>query len=189
MPPEFTGIEAAMTDQTMRASSAPQFSIGNVLGTSFSVLARNFILFLLIAVVISIPYFIVSHLTPASVPPEQSSVGQGHVYYFYYASASSAADWLGILLHIITVSLVSAALAYGTFQDLRGQKAPSSELVKRAFAALLPVVLAAVAYTILVVIGFVLLIIPGLIVVTALWVYVPVIVVEKTGVGVTFKRS
>jgi hypothetical protein len=178
-----------VTDQTMRAVSAPQFSIGNVLGTSFSVLARNIIPFLLITVVISIPYFLVSQLAPGSAPPAQSSADQGHVYYFYYANISSGADWLSLILHVTTVGLVSAALAYGTFQDLRGQKVPTSELVKRGFASLLPVVLAAVAFTILLFVGLILLVIPGLIVATALWVYVPAIVVEKVGVGDAFKRS
>ena len=51
-----------MTAQTMRAAGAPQFSIGNVLGTSFAVIGRNIVPFLLLATAISIPYIVIKRM-------------------------------------------------------------------------------------------------------------------------------
>ena len=46
-----------------------------------------------------------------------------------------------MLVSIVTSSLVTAALVYGTFQDLRGQRAAIGDLVSRGFSSLVPVVL------------------------------------------------
>src|SRR5215475_1928849 len=89
------------------AASAPrtdQFSIGNVLGTSFAVIARNLVPFLLIAVAISIPYFVISRLVGVDPQLYQNEINQKHVY--YYASLYSPGTWFEALVHFVTVSLV-----------------------------------------------------------------------------------
>ena len=176
-----------MTDQTMRAAGAPQFSIGNVLGTSFAVIGRNIVPFLLLAIVISIPSIVIKRMVGVDPQLYQDQINQQHTLYF--TSYSSPGSWLGLLVSMVTSSLVTAALVYGTFQDLRGQRAAIGDLVRRGFSSLVPVVLAAIAYSLLLIIGTILLVVPGIILATALWVYVPAIVVEKAGVGASFTRS
>ncbi len=176
-----------MTDQTMRAAGAQQFTIGNVLGTSFAVIARNVVPFLLIAIVISIPSIVIARLVGVDPKTYEDQINQQNM--LYYTNIASWGAFVSMLVSLITSSLVTAALVYGTFQDLRGRKASLGDLLSRGFGSLLPVVLAAIAFGILVIIGFILLIVPGIILAVALWVYVPAIVVEKAGVGASFRRS
>jgi len=177
-----------MTDQTMSAPAAQQFTIGHVLGTSFAVLGRNIIPFVIIAILISIPSFIVSRIVPIDVQIYQNAASQQqHLLYFY--SLGSKASWINTGASLITSSLITAALVYGTFQHLRGQRAAIGDLVARGLSSLLPVLMAAIAFTVLSLIGFLLLLIPGVIIIVALWVYVPAIVVEKKGVVAAFRRS
>ena len=173
-----------MTDQAMGALSAPQFTIGKVIGTSFAVLTRNIVPFAIIAAILSIPYIIVERVYAVDPTQLQAMIRQGQLppgFGSYIA--------LYLIVTVVTSSLTSAALVYGTFQDLRGQKATIGDSLTRGFSALVPVLLAAIAYTILYMIGFILLIIPSIIVVVALWVYVPAIIVERMGVGDAFRRS
>ena len=111
-----------MTDQTMSAPAAQQFTIGHVLGTSFAVLGRNIVPFVIIAILISIPSFIVSRIVPIDVQIYQNAASQQqHLLYFY--SLGSKASWINTGASLITSSLITAALVYGTFQHLRGQRA------------------------------------------------------------------
>ena len=54
----------------------------------------------------------------------------------------------------------------------------TEDLVARGLSSLLPVLAAAIAFTVLSIIGLLLLLVPGVIIIVALWVYVPAIVVE-----------
>jgi len=173
-----------MTDQTMRAAGAPQFSIGNVLGTSFSVLLRNLASFFVIAIIVSIPSMLVARFYAIDPVVLQESIRQGQLPPGFGSSIA-----ISTLVAFLTSSLISAALIYGTFQDLRGQRAGVGDSISRGFSALVPVVLAAIAFAILLTIGFALLVIPGIILLLMLWVYVPAIVIEKKGVGGAFGRS
>ncbi len=170
-----------MTAQGFGAPGAPQFTIGKVISTSLAVLIRNFVPFAIIAAIISVPYMIVERNFAVDPVALQAMIKQGQLPW------TNVAVYLAVI--VATSSLTSAALVYGTFQDLRGQRATIGDSLTRGFSALVPVLLAAIAYTILYLIGFVLLIIPSIIVVVALWVYVPAIIVEKKGVGAAFTRS
>jgi hypothetical protein len=174
-------------DQAMSAPGARQFRIGNVLRTSFAVLGRNIVPFALIAIVISIPSIVVTRVFP--VDPNSYPVDSNGQHLLFYYSLGSKETWIRMFANLITSSLISAALVYGTFQDLRGQRAAIGELVARGFSSLLPVLLAAIAFTLLTIVGTLLLVVPGVIVILALWVYVPVIVVERKSVGEAFRRS
>jgi hypothetical protein len=176
-----------MTDRSTRATSALQFSIGNVLATSFAVIRRNIVAFLLLAIVISIPYIVIKRMVGVDPQVYQEQINQQHTLYF--ARLGSSGSWIRMIVSIVTSSLVTAALVYGTFQDLRGQRAAIGDLVRRGFSSLVPVVFAALIFSILLLIGTILLVVPGMILATALWVYAPVIVVEKAGIGASFTRS
>jgi hypothetical protein len=173
-----------MTDQSMRAAGAQQFTIGNVLGTSFSVLGRNFAPFAVIAIIIAIPSVIFARVNGIDPLTMQEAARTGAL-----PPGFGTTLFIYLLIAVITSSLTSAALVYGTFQDLRGQRAGVGDSITRGFSALVPVILAAIVFGILESIGILLLVIPGIIIMLALWVYVPAIVVEKMGVGASFTRS
>ena len=174
-----------MTDQTMRAGSSPQFTIGNVLGTSFSVLGRNIVPFAVITIIVAIPSILLTRFYGINPVAMMEAARAG----YFSASDFSSRMFVYWLVVTLTSSLVSAALVYGTFQDLRGQPASVGDAITRGFSLLVPVILAALAYSILLTIGFVLLFVPGIVIMVALWVYMPAIVVEKRGVGGAFSRS
>jgi hypothetical protein len=173
-----------MTDQTLSAPSAPQFTIGHAVSTSFAVLLRNIVPFIIIAAIIAIPYIIIARLLAPDPAVVQAAAQQGQL-----PPGFLTALLIPMAVLVATSSLTSAALVYGTFQDLRGQKATIGDSLSRGLAAMLPVLVAAIIYGILYLIGVMLLVVPGIIVVVALWVYVPAIVVEKKGIGAAFTRS
>jgi uncharacterized membrane protein (DUF485 family) len=87
------------------------------------------------------------------------------------------------------MALTTSALTYGTFQDLRGQRAGFGDILARGFSSLGKVIPASLGYAVLVGLGFVLLIIPGIVLTVVLWVFIPVLVVERCSIGESFSRS
>jgi hypothetical protein len=93
------------------------------------------------------------------------------------------------IILLLTNVLSQSAINYGTFQDLRGQKASFGDCLGRGLAMLPRVVIGAILATIAVAIGLVLFFIPGIILLLMWWVFVPVIVVEGAGITAAFGRS
>lgn len=156
-----------------------RFNIGNVLSTSAAVLSRNII-----------PFGILSAL--ATLPPallqwygEPTGVA-GEVTF------SAVDGWmlaLSVLLSLICYGIATGALVYGTFQDLRGQKASIGACIARAATTLPAIVVAAIGFGLMVAIGSVLLLVPGIILYVVFWLYAPAIIVERASIGASFSRS
>ena len=89
----------------------------------------------------------------------------------------------------IVSGLVTAALSYGVFQNLRGEPAGIVSCLSNGFASILPVVVASLVFGILIVLGMVLFVIPGILIWLAYLLFVPAIVVEKRGIIDSFNRS
>ena len=92
---------------------------------------------------------------------------------------------LGLLLDLV----VTAALVYGTFQQLRGRHASIGESIGVGLKRLFPVLGVGILAGLFILGGLLLLVIPGLIFMCMLWVAVPVAVVERPGVVASLKRS
>jgi len=93
------------------------------------------------------------------------------------------------LLGMFLSGLVTAAVAYGTYQDLIGRKASLIECLGRGLPLIFRVVGVTIVYSLAVGLGSLLLVIPGLIVLTMYAVAVPVAVVERLGVFASLSRS
>ena len=145
-----------MTNQTMRAAGAQQFTIGNVLGTSFAVLARNIVPFAIIAIVVAIPSMIIARFNGIDPTAMQEAIREGHL-----PPGFGGTTLINTLVAIITSSLTSAALIYGTFQDLRGQRAGVGDSISHGLSSLVAIILAAIVFSILMMIGLLLLVIPA----------------------------
>ena len=157
-----------------------QFSIGRVIGDSFGVYARNFVSFTALALLIGLI----------------SLLFQLFVFLPMMASGStdpSQINWglvlLGSVIPMIVNALSQAAIIYGTFQDLRGQKASIGDCIARGLASMVPVIIGSILLSLGFGVGFVLLVVPGLILLVMWWVYIPAIVVESKGIIEAFGRS
>jgi len=148
------------------------FRVGRVLTQSFSVFFRNIVPFGLLALVVTSPTYLYQMF--AGVPDfTDLETMQG------YSGASVVLAIVGFLL----TYLVTAALVYGTLQDLRGEKVSVSDCFTQGLARMFPVTGVAIVTLIVMALAFVLLIVPGFIAITVLWVTIPVAVVERRGLG------
>lgn len=95
----------------------------------------------------------------------------------------------GILGFCICGYMNTAAITYGVFQHLRKKQPSVIQSVQKGFASLLPV-LGVVFFSMLAIAGGALLfIIPGIIIFFMLYVAIPTVVVENTGVFEALKKS
>lgn len=143
-----------------------EFTIGQVFSKSFDIFSKNIVFMLIVAFLVSVP----DALMQAS---PQSGVW-------------IVASFLAIF---VMAFLAQGIVVFGVFQHLTGQQAVFSQSLNVALARFFPLLLVSIAGSFLAGIGFMLLIIPGIIVMLALWVAVPVTIVEKGGVGFALSRS
>jgi hypothetical protein len=163
----------------MAEPGLPTFSIGRVLGQGLGIYARNFISFSLLALLIglidvlaTIFYFI---------PNQAGARGEFRVVGFDAVAL--------ILVTLLTYSLTQATIIYGTFQDLRGDKAQIVSCVAHGLTSMFPVIIGSIILSIAVGLASLLVLIPGLILMTMWWVYIPAIVVERKSISAGFGRS
>jgi len=184
-----------MTQENVGAGQ--RFSIGNVLSTSLAVLGRNFITIFGLVVLVGIPYIIVTVIGMGGA----GSQAEGGM-----SVALGGMMVVGGLVALLTYVVAQAAINYGTFQDLRGQRAEIGECLRHGLASM-PRVIGAGLLALLAAGGLMLILsflafipIVGIIIMVIAfvaafvllinwWVIIPVIVVEKTGVFECFGRS
>jgi len=157
-----------------------QFSIGRVIGDSFGVYARNFVSFTALALVIGLVSlaFQLLILVPMMVSGSQdpTQINWGLVF-------------LGSVIPMVVNALTQATIIYGTFQDLRGQRAGIGDCITRGLISIVPVIIGSILLSLGVSVGLMLIIVPGLILLVMWWVYIPAIVVESKGIFEAFGRS
>lgn len=147
-----------------------------ILSSSLSVLFKNFVPFVGLVLIITLPVFLLEAylgITPSDDDYEISGI-MGLVYFV-----------LSLVLNQIAVG----TLVYGSFLSLNGEKVSMGRTVSRGFSRVLPVIAVALLAGILYMIGTLFLIIPGIIIYMALFVAVPVTVVERIGVIDSLRRS
>jgi hypothetical protein len=104
--------------------------------------------------------------------------------------AGTIGFWLGSVVAVIAAFLLQATLVKAV-QDVRDGRADLSigETVSAALPSLGAVILASILAAIAISIGLFLLIVPGLFLITIWAVFVPVIVIERSGALASFGRS
>lgn len=165
-----------------------QFSIGRVIGDSFGVLARNIVSFGVLSLLIGLIGLIfgVLFLDTSQLEAAQNDPAQ-------LEAAMAQFNWWAVILAVLIMILVNvltqAAIIYGTFQDLRGQKASIGDCIARGLGSIIPVIVGSILLTVGITIGSLFLLIPGIILALMWWVYVPAIVVEGKSIIEAFGRS
>ncbi|HVM84997.1 MAG TPA: hypothetical protein VMW18_13995 [Candidatus Binatia bacterium] len=170
------------------AAGASRFEVGRVISTSLAVLMRNLVPFGIISLLIGIPYFIINFWAASTFGEFQADVATG-VERQGGVSGIFGMVGIGLIVFMLTNTLTQAAINYGTFQDLRGQRASFGDCLGRGLAMLPKVVVAAILASIGIGIGSMLLLIPGIILSLMWWVFVPAIVVENAGITDSLGRS
>ncbi len=172
--------EAGM-NETDTAEAVSAFGVGRVLSTGFSVLFSNFVPFVVLAVIITLPTYLAGIGVRYSIADTVRDV-----------DLPSAMDvWNVVLapLDLFLTSLVAAALSYGTYQYLNGRRTTLGECLRRGLPLIVLVIGVTVVYYVAMGIGMALFVIPGLVIMTIYFVSIPVAVVERPGVFASLTRS
>lgn len=156
----------------MTSTTQAQFSIGNVLSQSMSVFLANLAPFCALALILMVPSLIYG-MAVLSDP----------------MAGFSAGALIAIVIQMVLSQLTTAAIAYGSFQYLRGQPVGVGDALSRGLSLILPVIGVAILAGLAVGIGMILLVVPGIIIAVMLWVAIPAAVVERPGVIDCLKRS
>jgi len=158
-----------------RARQTEQFGVTNVLSTSFSVLFDNFLSFMSLGGIVFSPYILICVLLIIGSPGPQTTM---QIWGFSQAG-------LGLFL----TPLLSAALIYGVFRRLQGKEFNIPDCFAKGLSKILPLIGLSLIQGLLIFGGILLLVVPGLIVMTMLYVSIPVLVLEDKGVTASLTRS
>lgn len=157
-----------------RVKGRRAFSVGSVIGRTFTVWTRNIVPFTLLAVIVQSPLLIYTAL-----------LLQGGLTAEELKTWNIVTNWGPQILNPIVAGLI----AYGVFQQLNGKSVGVAECLQKGLGQILPVLATGIVVAVIVAIGTLLFVIPGIIFSCMLWVAVPVAVVERTGVFTAMRRS
>jgi hypothetical protein len=135
----------------MTYAAVPRFEIGRVLSRMSGVVARNFLVFAGLALILSgLPHFLATLVERDLLQQPFGPFGPG---------------WI---IALLTNTLLQGALIHGTVSDLNGRPASLGATLGTAVRNLLPLIGIAIATTVATLVGLVLFVVPGVILTLAL---------------------
>lgn len=149
------------------------FSLGAVLSASFSMFFNRIGHFVPLALLCYVPVFIFLAVNQTDISEESSPL----------------VTILESIIDILCSSIFAALATYEVVMNANGRRVTMGEAISAAMPRIVPVALTSILLGILIAIGAMLLIIPGLIVMTMLFVTIPIVVVERLGPGGSMSRS
>ncbi len=178
-----------------------EFRIGGVLGKGFSILFSNIVPFGILALLITAPTPIFTLLTGTQVMTVEGEVSEN----------LTTGGLVTLLIEFALTFLLTAALTYGTFQELRGRRASLGDCIGRGLGLILPVVGASIVVVLIfaaggmviaLIVGLGMAAIPflgiivlliafavGVYVYIGFWLVIPVVVVERPPILASLGRS
>jgi hypothetical protein len=165
-----------MTDATLPAGHFAEgdFRVGHVVGRSWSVLWRNFPKFLLVSAVAAMP--------------QAASDTVGDPFHLLQIVGVKLDGFSTLLGHVLT-TLSEAAVLYGAFQDMGGQRVDLVESLRVGLRRFFPVLGVAIATAVFGFLGLFVFVVPGVMFFALAFVAVPACVVERRGVFASIGRS
>jgi hypothetical protein len=165
-----------MTDVSLPAGrfSAGDFRIGQVFGRAWSVFTGNFLTFIMVTGIASLPALLIPQPTPGVPASPFQNLGP---------------TLLGALLMIVLGTLSQAIVLYGAFQVMRGRPIDLAESARIGLRRFFPIVGLALCVSLLAGFASLLLVVPGVIVYLMWFVATPVCVVERLGPFASMGRS
>ena len=158
----------AMEERQSGNSFGRQFTVGSVLGRSFSTLSENFGVFAVLSLAISLPTTLVDILMP---------------------SRSVPTSLISLFCTLVGGGLIGGAVAYCAFQSLRGNRVSVGESVSHGLTRLFPLFAVSLCMALAITLGTLLLVIPGIVLICMMEVAIPVCVVEGRGMWESLNRS
>lgn len=152
----------------------PTIATGSVFARSFSTLSARFGPLFGSVLILYLP------LIAATALVYQASLGD---------SLPFAVLALGVVAFVILIPMSSAAVIRGVFLHQRGEAVGLEDCWRGLGPVLLKVIVLSIAVGILTWLGYVFCIVPGFIVQAGLFVAIPALVVERSGVSDAFNRS
>lgn len=153
-----------------------EFRIGACLSKSFGIFFRNFVPFVILAFIFSLPAIYAERLFATATASDGGIFG-------------AAGPWIVLILGVFLSMFVTATITFGTIRELRGTRASIGESLSRGLPLAVRVIGVSIVAGIGLMVGFMLLVIPG-IYLTVVWaVIVPVAVVERAGIFDCLRRS
>jgi hypothetical protein len=143
------------------------FTLGSILGEVFSIYKENFLAFVLITALVSIPT-IVTVLILAKNP---------------------LVGGIAALISMVTGPIGAGAITYGVYEYLSGRQTTIADCLRVGFSKVLPVLGVALLTGLIVAAGMVACIVPGIIAYMVFAVAVPVAIQERVGVLDALRRS
>jgi hypothetical protein len=156
----------------MVVQAAAPFTVGSAISRSLSIWMKNIVPFSLLALLIYSPVILFALVMPVRI---------GNSVWLY----TTVTGFLPLALNF----LIGAAVAYGVFQQMRGQTVTLSDCVKVGLKRFLPVVGTGLLVGLVIFAGLIMLIVPAIIFACILYVATPAAVVEATSPVDSMKRS
>jgi hypothetical protein len=160
---------------TAMTETAGELDMGRVIQDLFGVLGRNFVTFLILAVIlVGLPGLLSGYM-------QMTLLGQGHLF-DWRATLVGFAPALGALI-------LQGTIIYGTVTDLNGKRAALGDCLSIGLRSFLPLLGIGILFGLAVFLGCILLIVPGLMIGMAWCVAIPSYVIEQPPLLASFGRS
>lgn len=176
------------------ALAAPAFSVGGVIGKTFSTWTKNLVPFTLLAAIVTLPTAVFTTWNQYATYGGYPSFRQMMEKAAEQQAAGPFAQWTplvvtGWLVMMVLTFVQIGAFTYGAIQHLAGRKVSLGALLGAGFQRVWPVFVAGLVAGILVGAASLLLIVPGVIVFCAISVAIPAVVAEAKGPIEAIRRS
>ncbi len=143
-----------------------EFRVGQILNRTFEVLSRNLLPFCVVTAIAYLPNLLFLERD------QTAGVPQGRVI---------AMIFIGAILSLVLSALSQAIVLFGAFEDMRGRPVDMIASLKVGLARFFPVIGVALLVGILTALAAILLVFPAFIVMSMLFVAMPVCIVERLG--------
>jgi uncharacterized membrane protein len=143
------------------------FSFGDVFGQTFAVYTANFLAFVTITALVSIPAIVATLI----------------------AGTGRYATLIPMLIGFVTGPISAGAITYGVYEYLRGRQTTAGECLRVGFANVAPVIGVALLVGLIIAGGLILCVVPGVIAMGMYALAVPVAIQEKLGGMDALRRS
>ena len=154
-----------------------RFDFGRVVGQTFSLIGRNFVLFFLLALIfVGAPQFGILYAQSYAL----TNQGIGGVWQI---------GLIGALVTMLTAFILQGALTRAAVDDLAGSGVKFGAAIADGFRYFFPLFIVAILVTLGTWIGFLLLIVPGIILALRWSITAPVVVIERDGPTRSMGRS
>ncbi|MBP9087652.1 MAG: hypothetical protein KBG15_16135 [Kofleriaceae bacterium] len=154
-----------------------KFTVGTAISTSVRIWLANLLPFSAIALVLNLPMIIWCFVATGNKDPVQ------------WMAAVQLYQWVAMGAMFIVGGLISAAVAHGTWLQLRGTRISIIESLKVALASTITVLIVVVLAGVATGVAAIALLVPGILVWLNYYVAIPVAVTEKLGALNAMRRS